>query len=390
VIDTAQFFEALTSAEAALEPTDDRHHPMAWRRMVQPSGLLRADLPARLRGAGLGAEAMMPLFAHCGQRALDLRDVPGAGHSRLLLGARNRHFDELLCQVGAGQAYCAIAITEAGAGSDMHGLAATAYPELGGYRLEGQKLFVSRLAEASHALVFAQVRRPHMEARLTVFVVPLESPGLRRLELENTGLRGVSFGGLELGGTKVPLRARVGGEGQGFQLFTQHFTYWRTAMAAAAIGCARGALDQAIHWLRSREAFGGPIGRFTHLQQALAEHVARLHMAWLLVAATARRIDEHQPAYADAAMAKAESLEAAVAAVDWATQIYGARGQTTELDLEQRRRDLQALRIADGTTDVLRGQVARTVLGESLYQSSLGRDPALRGSDGNQGTRRFW
>src|SRR6185295_6520356 len=107
----------------------------------------------------------------------------------------------------------------------------------------------------------------------------------------------------------VPRAARVGGEGEGFQLFVRHFTYWRTMMAAAAIGCGRGALDQAIAWLRQRHAFGGPIGRFTHLQQALAQHVARLHMAWLLVQASAARLDARQPAYADAAMAKAEAVE---------------------------------------------------------------------------------
>jgi alkylation response protein AidB-like acyl-CoA dehydrogenase len=97
----------------------------------------------------------------------------------------------------------------------------------------------------------------------------------------------------------------------------RHFTYWRLAMAAAAIGCAQAAIDQAIAWMQTRIAFGAPIGRFTHLQQQLAIHLSRLHMAGLLVNATAVRLDERKPAVADAAMAKAEALEYAIDAVQF-------------------------------------------------------------------------
>lgn len=118
---------------------------------------------------------------------------------------------------------------------------------------------------------------------------------------------------------------RIGGEGQGFSLFNKHFTYWRTAMAAAAIGSGRRAVEQAVVWMRKREVFGGPLGRFTHIQQQLAQHIARLHMSWLLVDTVMERIDKGLPAIADAAMAKAEALESSIAAVQWALDIHGAR-----------------------------------------------------------------
>ncbi len=381
----------LAGAQAALWDTPERYNPHAWRRHAQASGLLGADLPARVGGGDCPASAMVEIFAHCGRLALDLRDVPGAGYGRILLQARTRHFDDLLRQVAAGTAYVAVAITEDEAGSDMHGLTTTARPVAGGgYVLCGHKRFVARLAQSTHVVVFTHVTRPATDRTLTAFLVPLDSPGLRLVELDGTGLRGVSFGGLALDEVCVPHAGRVGGEGEGFQLFVRHFTYWRTAMAAAAIGCGRGALDQAVVWLRQRQAFGGPIGRFTHLQQALAQHVARLHMAWLLVQATAARIDAHQPAFADAAMAKAEALEAALAAADWAMTVHGARSHTTLLDLEQRVRDLQALRIAGGTTDVLRSQVARAVLGSELYELGLGRGRGAAQDDPPLGSRRFW
>ncbi len=387
----ADYFDALAQAEAALRGTPDWTNAQAWRRHTRASGLAGADLPTRVGGGGSPVSVMVELFAHCGRLALDLRDVPGAGYSRLLLQARTRHFDEVLNAVTTGAAYVAVAITEEGAGSDMHGLAATAEPQPGGdYRLNGEKRYVARLAFATHAVVFAHVRRPQVDRTLTAFLVPMDSPGLKVVTLEHTGLRGTSFGGLVLDNVPVPRRARVGGEGEGFQLFVRHFTYWRTAMAAAAIGCGRGALDQAVTWLRERQAYGGPLGRFTHLQQELAEHVARLHMAWLLVQSSAARQDARQPAFADACMAKAEGIEAALAATDWAMRIHGARGQTTLLDLEKRQRDLQALRIAGGPPDVLRSQVARAVLGNTLYEAALGRDQAGAGDDPQLGSRRFW
>ena len=159
-------------------------------------------------------------------------------------------------------------------------------------------------------------------------------------------------------------------------------------MAAAAIGSAQEAIDQTVLWLQRRMAFGGHVGRFTHLQQELARHTARLHMGWLLVSETARRLDERLPASADAAMAKAEATEVALAAADWAMRVHGARGHTADFDLQHRVRDLMALRIADGTTDVLRGQVARSVTGDDLYDESLGRQAPLQRRVVQR--RRYW
>jgi alkylation response protein AidB-like acyl-CoA dehydrogenase len=99
-------------------------------------------------------------------------------------------------------------------------------------------------------------------------------------------------------------------------------------------------------------------------------------MAWLLVQSAAVRIDQKRYCYVDAAMAKAESLEATIAAVQWVMLMHGAQGVDENTGLGKVLCDLLSLRIADGTTDVLRGQVARGLLGEDLYSQSLGRDPS--------------
>ena len=378
---------ALDSAHAALEGKTDYHSPVLWREWTADAGLAALDLNPSLGGSGWSSVRMGAVFAHCGRYSLDLRDVPGVGHGRLLFESR-AHADTLR-QVAQGKAFVAVALTEPSAGSDLHGMQTVAEPCGDGYRLTGEKLYVARLEDAQYVVLFAKVVRSGTDPAVTAFLLPLDLPGLERVRLQALGLGGVSFGGLRLAGVQIPRGARVGGEGQGFALFAKHFTFWRTAMSASAIGCARSAIDQAIDWLTERQAFGGPIGRFTHLQQELAEHTASLHMCWLLVQSVMERIDRRQPAFYDAAMAKAETIDRAVAAVQWAIRVHGARGVTSDFDLEKRLRDLIALSIADGTRDVLRGQVARGVLGNELYEQSLGRQIQATVL-GKTRSRRFW
>lgn len=159
-------------------------------------------------------------------------------------------------------------------------------------------------------------------------------------------------------------------------------------MAAAAIGCARAAIDQTIVRLRSRSCFGNPVGRFSHLQQQLAVHLSRIYMCKLLIRETALRIDLKLPAVADSAMCKAEAIESSLDAVQFCMLVHGAQGYETSTGIEKRLRDLLGLRVADGTSDVLRGQVAQAVLGNELYNLSLGRTQKRDWSAIQ--SRRFW
>jgi alkylation response protein AidB-like acyl-CoA dehydrogenase len=381
--------QAIDGVQSALCGSAEFHSPVAWRKALSGTGLPGLDVPQRVGGGGWSARHMADAFALFGRISLDLRDVPGAGHGRILLLAASRRFDDVLRRAAAGQEFVAVAITEEHCGSDLHAIATVAEPTAGGYLLTGCKVHVARMEQATRAVVFARVNRAGDARTLSAFLLPLRQPGVMLSPLAAMGLHGVSFGKISFERVFVPAADRVGGEGEGFALFGKHFPYWRMVMAAAAVGCARGAIDRAADWLRQRHAFGGPIGRFTHLQQALAAHLARLHMAWLLVASVAERLDRREPAYTDAAMAKAEAVEAAVAAVQWAMEVHGAAGYCEHYDLEKRLRDLLGLRIADGTTDVLRGQVARAVLGEDLYQQALNSGRPRRTTSWMSG-RRYW
>ncbi|MEW9889824.1 MAG: acyl-CoA dehydrogenase family protein [Candidatus Symbiodolus clandestinus] len=169
----------------------------------------------------------------------------------------------------------------------------------------------------------------------------------------------------------IPTECRIGEEGQGFKFFTQHFTYWRTVQSAAALGSAYAAFSRAMYYLKNRKCFSRPIGGFSHLQQELAYHLSRLTMCWLLVEKIMKGFDKNLDQYYEACMLKAESLEVAIRALTWSMKVHGARGCMECTLLEKRLRDLLALRVADGVTDVLRSQVAKGLLGKELYELSL-------------------
>lgn len=367
--------EALSLIESQLHETPGYRSPVAWRREGARLGTCGLDLPPGFGGTGLTCTEMAELFTRCGEIDLDLRDVPGAGHARMisLAEVRSQEQDALLSAIVNGTAYCAVAITEETGGSDLHALRTVAVPTPGGYRLTGTKKFVARLPSATHVLVFAKVANPESH-ELSVFLLPTDAAGVQTEQVETLGLHGACVGAVSFDEVRLDQSAMVGCPGQGIDLFAASFSYWKTATAAAALGCARGAVKQAIERLKTRRAFGGPIGRFTHLQQELARHVAQLRMGALLVTETMSALDQRHNSFVQSAMAKAEVVESALAATDWAMRVHGALGYSTELDLEKRFRDLAGLRVADGPTDVLRGIVARSLLGDAIYEQSLGRD----------------
>ena len=364
-------------------------NPVSLRRVAGFEGWSGLDLPRRVGGADWSALEMSRLFRECGRRDVEYRDLIGAGHARLIVMAGTRRFDPFLRSVASGEAFAAIAITEPEAGSDLHALSTVATPRGNEYRLTGSKQYISRIQESTHFVVVATTSREGSLPRITAFLVPRTTPGLSVESMSSMGMATVSWGKVHLDNVTVPSSSRIGGEGQGLSLFMRHFSYWRTMMAAIAIGSGEAAIDQAAARMRTRDAFGGPIGRFTHLQQALAQHVARLRMAWLLIEQVAGEGETRRWPVYDAAMAKAEAVEIALDATQWAMTVFGAEGYHSELGLEKRYRDLAGLRIADGTTDVLRGQVARAFLGERLYQLSLNRPPC-EGFERDHQRRRFW
>lgn len=352
--------------------TDEYLSPRAWRAKTAEFGLPGLDLPVKFGGSDWPVSKMIDIFKHAGRYNLNLRDVVGGAHVRPLLKSTSPEVLDIVRRVASGKGYIAIAITEPSAGSDVSAIKSTSRKVEGGYLLSGQKRFNARLDQATHVIIFTQGTTGN-PGRLSVFVVPIGTAGLQVERLSAHGLTGNSYGGLQFKDLFVPDSHLVGKDGEGLGIFFEHFLYWRLMQTAAAIGTGENALEQMAERIKTREAFGAPIGRFTHLQQPIGQYVTELRMAYSLAKDAAAMIDrgDYKSARVIINGLKAEGVENALNAVDAATRAFGGEGYSGLVDLGDRLRDLNGLRIADGTTDVMRMDVVRQTFGDEFWEMAV-------------------
>jgi alkylation response protein AidB-like acyl-CoA dehydrogenase len=238
----------------------------------------------------------------------------------------------------------------------------------GGYVLNGQKRFNARLDQATDVIVITK-NPDGLRGKLNVFVLPINANGLTIETFGAHGLTGNSYGGMTMNDVFVPDHFLIGEDGKGYEVFSEHFLYWRLMQTAAAIGTAEQALQQMADRLKTRIVFGGPIGRFTHLQQPMGQHTTELKMAHALAVQAAKLIDEDRYSEAEPLIngLKAEGVEIALKAVDAAARAFGGEGYSDLVDIGDRLQDLNGLRIADGTTDVMRSAVVRSQFGREFW-----------------------
>tara|TARA_R110002111_G_scaffold260867_1_gene332923 strand:- start:37050 stop:39026 length:1977 start_codon:yes stop_codon:yes gene_type:complete len=346
--------------------------PREWRRRGAAFGLPGLDLPKSVGGSGWNAQQMLEVFRHAGRHNLNLRDVVGGAHGRPVVVMASPVAKAALEKLVKGDTYFAVAITEEDAGTDTKSMQSRAVRDGGGFRLTGSKLWNARLRQATHVVLYARSAAGSPNGQ-SAFLLPIDHPGLEIVDRYAHGLTGNSFGGLKFDNIYVGPEHLIGKDGDGGKIFEQHFLYWRLMQAAAAIGCGERALEIMAERIRQRHVLGGPIGRFTHLQQPIGENLTKLRMAAALARESARLYDQGNYEAAEPLVngIKAEGVEIALAACDAAMRAHGAVGYSREVDLGDRVRDLMGLRIADGTTDVMRMTVVREKYGFDLWEMSV-------------------
>lgn len=363
--DLAALKNRIDAAADALRTAGKLRSPREWRSSTAAFGLPGLDLPVEHGGSGWPASKALDAFILAGRHDLNCRDVVGGAHVRPLLKSTHSKVLDIVKQVARGDAYMAITMTEPHAGSDFHAIKSTARKVDGGYLLSGEKRYVARLEQATHVIIFTQPASGEPRG-LSAFVLPIDTPGLEPYSFGAHGLKGNSFGGVRFKDVRVEDWQMLGADGEGDDLFVDHFRYWRLMQVAAALGTAERALELMVDRLIEREAYGAPIGRFSHLQQAVGQHTTELKMAKALAREAAAMLDEGNGEEADAIIngLKAEGVEIALATVDAAMRAFGAEGYSDRVDLGDRLQDLNGLRIADGTTDVMRMSVVAKSYGD--------------------------
>lgn len=265
----------------------------------------------------------------------------------------------------AGDAVAAFALSEPGAGSDSAALALRGEQDGDGWRLSGEKMWISNAPEADIYTVFARTR-PQARARgVTAFAVPGDSAGLagERLEL----ISAHPIGKLTFDQVYVGREAVLGDIDGGFAVAMRTLDLFRPSVGAFAVGMAQAALDATVEHVRVREVFGAPLAAQQAVAHRIADMATQLEAARLLVYAAAAAYDDgHQPQEQSrrSAMAKLYATEAAQVIIDGCVQLHGARALQRGHLLERLYRDVRSVRIYEGASEIQRSIIARALIGK--------------------------
>lgn len=269
---------------------------------------------------------------------------------------------ELLPKVKSGEAIAAFAITEPEAGSDVSALQTTARRDGASYVLDGVKTFISNAGLADFYTVFAKTDSTRGSKGISAYVVEKHTPGFyfeEKIEL----IAPHPIGRIRFDGCRVPLSNLIGEEGEGFKVAMATLDTFRPTVGAAAMGLAWRALDEAIGYARRRIQFGRPIAEFQATQMKIAEMATELDAARLLVYRAAWKKDTDATRVTlESAMAKLFATEAAQRIIDAAVQIHGGTGVVRGSVVERLYREVRALRIYEGTSEIQKLVIAGQLL----------------------------
>ncbi|NMM90961.1 acyl-CoA dehydrogenase [Rhodococcus sp. SRB_17] len=263
---------------------------------------------------------------------------------------------------GTAPLMTALATTEPGSGSDAASIITTATRVDGGYRINGQKAWISNAGAADQYVVFAKTDRNERSKGVTAFLLTKNTPGLTWGEpMKKMGQRAIVCRELFFDDVFVPEENRLGDEGQGFYGLMETFDISRIVLGAAAVGAARAAYEYALEYARTRKQFGKPIIEHQAVAFRLADMATRIEASRLLVHHAARSIDAGVNTTGLAAMAKLTASETAMFVTHAAVQTLGGWGYSREYPVEQWMRDVKLEEIEEGTSDIMRLVISRNL-----------------------------
>ncbi|HXP64180.1 MAG TPA: acyl-CoA dehydrogenase family protein [Steroidobacteraceae bacterium] len=295
--------------------------------------------------------------------------MQGLGSGAITLAGSKDLQAQYLPKVARGEAIAAFALSEPEAGSDVAAMQCRARQDGDHYVLDGEKTWISNGGIADFYCVFARTQAANVRADgttaatgISAFVVDAAAPGFsiaERIDL----MAPHPMAALSFNACRIPAAQRIGPEGDGFKIAMRTLDIFRTSVAAAALGFAQRALDEAVKQAQARRMFGRKLADFQMTQVALADMATEVDAARLLTYRAAWLRDSGERVTKEAAMAKMAATETAQRVIDQALQLFGARGVTTGCVIEKLYRDIRALRIYEGATEVQKLIIAREVLG---------------------------
>jgi acyl-CoA dehydrogenase len=287
--------------------------------------------------------------------------MQGLGSGAISIDGTPEQKERYLPSVARGEAIAAFALSEPDAGSDVAALACAARIDGDHAVLDGEKTWISNGGIADFYVVFARSGEAPGARGISAFIVDAGTPGFAIAERIDV-IAPHPLARLRFTGCRVPLAQRVGAAGAGFKIAMRTLDVFRTSVAAAALGFARRALDEALRRATTRRMFNKTLADFQLTQARLAQMATTIDGAALLTYRAAWQRDQGRNVTREAAMAKLAATEGAQQVIDAAVQIWGGLGVVTEQPVERLYREIRALRIYEGATEVQLLIIARELL----------------------------
>ena len=294
--------------------------------------------------------------------------MQGLGSGPICLFGTPEQQERFLPPVASGSALAAFALTEPGAGSDAAAIETSAVQDANGYLLNGEKTWISNGGIADRYVVFARTGGAAGARGLSAFIVPADTPGLsvaERLEV----IAPHPLARLAFDDCRIPSDGLLGEEGQGFKIAMATLDVFRSTVGAAALGFARRALDEAIDHAQSRMISGAAIADLQIPQAKIADMATGIDAAALLIYRSAWTKDTGaERVTREASMAKLFATETAQKVIDEAVQLHGGLGVKKGVKVEELYRDIRALRIYEGASEVQKLVIARQTLNARMAE----------------------
>jgi acyl-CoA dehydrogenase len=286
----------------------------------------------------------------------------GSGAIGLFGSAANKA--RYLPDVASGKRIAAFALSEPQAGSDVAAMACAARREGDEYVLDGEKTWISNGGIADFYVVFARTGEAPGARGISAFIVDADNPGLEIAE-RIAVIAPHPLARLRFANCRVSVTQRLGEAGQGFKVAMATLDVFRTSVAAAALGFARRAFDEALRHATTRQMFGQTLADFQLTQAKLAQMATGIDACALLTYRAAWQRDQGRKVTKEAAMAKLTATETAQQVIDAAVQMFGGMGVVSEHPVERLYREIRALRIYEGASEVQQLIIARELLREA-------------------------
>ena len=354
-------------APESMKYDETQEVPHHWAPKMAKLGLLGVFVPEKWGGAGLDAVCYAIVIEELSRVDASAGVIAAVNNGLvcdpLLRFGTDEQKREWLVPLAKGEKLGAYALTESGSGSDAAALRTTAKLEGDEWVLNGTKAFVTNAHDADVIVVYARTGRDKYD--ISAYLVPTDAPGFERLKKENKmGIRASDTMLLGLDNCRIPRQNLLGEPGKGFNIALATLDGGRIGIAAQALGIAQRALEESLKYAQEREAFGQKIAEFQAIQWKLADMATEIEAARILTYRAAWMKDRGVKHTYESSAAKLFASEAAHRAVDHAVQIHGGYGFIKDYIVEKLYRDQRITELYEGTSEVQRLVIARSVLGK--------------------------